>query len=169
MAVVLIGGGARSGKSSHALRLARDAGTRLAFVATAEANDDEMRTRIAKHRGDRSRDFKTLEEPINLADVLNRTAGRFDAMIVDCLTLWLTNLMLHGENDIELETRSMLAAAKSNGARILLVTNEVGCGIVPENPLARRFRDLAGWMNQTAAAAADEVYWMIFGCPLKVK
>jgi adenosylcobinamide kinase/adenosylcobinamide-phosphate guanylyltransferase len=169
MAIVLVGGGARSGKSSQALKLARNAGARLGFIATAEAHDDEMRSRIANHRQGRGEEFETLEEPFDLAGALNRTTGGFDAIIVDCLTLWLTNLMLDGTRDIEAETHSMLAAARSNGALVLLVTNEVGCGIVPENPLARKFRDLAGRMNQTAAAAADEVYWMAFGCPLKVK
>ena len=169
MAIVLIGGGVRSGKSSHALRLAQQRGTRLAYVATAEAHDDEMRARIAIHREERGTEFETLEEPLDLTRALKRTAGRFDAIIVDCLTLWLTNVMLDGTRDIDQETQAMLAAAAENGALVLLVTNEVGCGIVPENPLARRFRDLAGRMNQAAASAADEVYWMVFGCPLKVK
>ena len=169
MAIILIGGGARSGKSSHALMLARQRGSRLAFIATAEAHDDEMQSRIASHREDRGEKFETVEAPIDLVRALECSIGKFDAIIVDCLTLWLTNLLLDGTRDIEAETRAMLAAGNANGALVVLVTNEVGCGIVPENPLARKFRDLAGRMNQTAAEAASQVYWMVFGCPMKVK
>ena len=167
--MILIGGGARSGKSSLALTLARKQGTRLAFIATAEAHDEEMRTRIEHHREDRGAAFETLEAPLDLACAVKRSSGKFDAIIVDCLTLWLSNLLLDGTLDIEAETQAMLTAANTSGALVLLVTNEVGCGIVPENDLARRFRDLSGRMNQEAAAAAREVYWMVFGCPVKVK
>lgn len=169
MAIILIGGGARSGKSSQALTLARKQGTRLAFIATAEAHDEEMRTRIEHHRKDRGVAFETLEVPLDLACAVQRSRGNFDAIIVDCLTLWLSNLLLNGTRDIEAEIQAMLTAANTSRALVLLVTNEVGCGIVPENDLARRFRDLAGRMNQEAAAAAREVYWMVFGCPVKVK
>lgn len=168
MAVVLVGGGARSGKSRQALKLAKARGGRLGFIATAEARDAEMRERIAAHRAQRGAEFVTIEEPIDVASVLKQRAAEFDAVIVDCLTLWLGNLM-HAGRDVDMETGRLLKAAKNSPALIVLVANEVGAGIVPENELARRFRDLAGLMNQQVAEAAGEVYWMAFGCPLKVK
>jgi adenosylcobinamide kinase/adenosylcobinamide-phosphate guanylyltransferase len=164
MSIVLVGGGARSGKSRHALALARAAGARLAFLATATAGDDEMRARIAAHRQERGAEFTTFEEPLDVAGVIEREGGRFDAIVVDCLTLWVSNAMFAGG-----ERRDFLEAAAAAPARVILVTNEVGCGIVPENELAREFRDRAGRLNQRAAEAAVEVYWMIFGIPLKVK
>jgi len=169
VSLTLIGGGARSGKSRHAVKLARQCGSRLAFVATAQAHDDEMRERIARHRAERGSEFTTFEEPIAIARLIAAEAGRFDAMLVDCLTLWLSNMLCAGMSDIEDECRRLVDASAASPARVLLVTNEVGCGIVPENALARQFRDLAGSLNQMAAEAADEVYWLAFGIPLKVK
>lgn len=166
MDVTLIGGGARSGKSSYALELARGRGSRLAFIATAEAFDDEMRERIAAHRRDRPAAFETVEAPFELAAALRATTS--DCAVVDCLTLWASNLMLAGR-DLEVETTELIAAAAACPARVVFVTNEVGLGIVPENELARRFRDEAGRMNQRIAAAAAEVFWMIFGVPVRVK
>lgn len=164
MSITLIGGGARSGKSRHALSLAQQSGPRLAFIATAQAYDSEMEHRIALHRAERGPEFTTFEEPIDLAGVIEREAAGFDAIVVDCLTLWLTNVMLSGA-----ETRDLIPVAAASPARVILVTNEVGCGIVPENAMAREFRDRAGRLNQQAAEAASEVYWMVFGVPLKVK
>jgi adenosylcobinamide kinase/adenosylcobinamide-phosphate guanylyltransferase len=169
VSLTLIGGGARSGKSRQALTLARQCGSRLAFVATARPEDDEMRDRIARHQEERGKEFTTFEEPIAIATLLYGEGGRFDAVIVDCLTLWLSNLLCSGAPSIEDECRRLVDAAARVPARVLLVTNEVGCGIVPENALARQFRDLAGTLNQMAAQAADEVYWMAFGIPMKVK
>ncbi len=169
MSLTLIGGGARSGKSRHALTLARHCGPRLAFVATAQAYDDEMRDRIARHREERGAEFTTFEEPLALGQLIEAEAARFDALLVDCLTLWLSNMLCAGIAGIEDECRLLVDAAAAAPARVLLVTNEVGCGIVPENALARQFRDLAGTLNQMAAQAADEVYWLAFGIPLKVK
>lgn len=166
MAVVLIGGGSRSGKSTFALETARARGNRLAFVATAEALDEEMRERIAAHQRGRGPEFTTIEEPLDLGRVLDE--ARFDAIVVDCLTLWLSNLMLAGR-DVEAETRALIGAATRQAGHVLLVTNEVGCGIVPDNESARCFRDLAGRMNQDVARAASEVYWMVFGHPLRIK
>ncbi len=166
MAIILIGGGCRSGKSRHALQLARQRGRRLGFIATAEALDDEMRERIRMHRQERGPDFTTIEEPLSLASAIRRHASDFDAIVVDCLTLWLSNL---ATSDIEAETAKLLEAALASPAQVILVTNEVGCGIVPGNPVARRFRDDAGRLNQRVAEAADEVYWMVFGCALRVK
>ena len=167
--MILVGGGSRSGKSNHALGLARRRGGRLAFIATAEARDEEMRERIAIHRTERSTEFVTIEEPIELADALESHAQSFDAIVIDCLTLWLSNLLADARRDVVAETGRLLRVAAAQDALIVLVTNEVGCGIVPENALARRFRDLAGRINQEAAVTASEVYWMVFGCPLRVK
>jgi adenosylcobinamide kinase/adenosylcobinamide-phosphate guanylyltransferase len=165
MAVILIGGGSRSGKSRYALELARKLGKRRAFLATAETYDEEMRERAQTHRRERGADFTTIEEPLAVSEAIEARWAEFDTWVVDCLTLWLSNLLLAGGRDIPEETARLLAAARIPGA-VILVTNEVGSGIVPESELARRFRDLAGWMNQQAAAAAAEGYWMVFGCAL---
>ena len=166
MPMILVGGGSRSGKSRYALELAKQRGARLAFVATAQALDGEMSDRIRKHREERDSAFTTIEEPFELAAALERAGRDYDAIVVDCLTLWVSNLML---SDREIPTEELIAAVRKIPAAVIFVSNEVGCGIVPENALARRFRDLAGSLNQRVAAAADEVYWMAFGIPLKVK
>jgi adenosylcobinamide kinase/adenosylcobinamide-phosphate guanylyltransferase len=160
VAVVLIGGGSRSGKSRFALERARREGSNLVFIATAEAGDDEMRDRIARHRVERGDAFRTVEAPVELAAAIRSSDG--DAIVVDCLTLWLANTM-PGEFD------DLKNAARSSRACVILVTNEVGCGIVPDNALAREFRDRAGILNQQMAEIAGEVYWMVFGQPLRVK
>ena len=165
MAVVLIGGGARSGKSRYALQKTLSIEGRRVFVATAEPLDDEMASRIARHKADRGAEFETIEEPLDLPRVI---AGAFDAMVVDCLTLWLSNLMFAGRN-CDLETEALIAAAQAARGTVLFVTNEVGSGIVPDNALAREFRDRAGILNQRVAAFAQEVYFMAFGQPLRVK
>lgn len=169
MSIVLIGGGARSGKSRHALAVARRCGSRLAFIATAGAGDDEMRDRIAFHRKERGPEFTTFEEPLAVAELLERETGAFDAVVVDCLTLWLSNLMFTRPSTIKGDCDTLIAAAAAWPAPVILVTNEVGCGIVPENALAREFRDRAGKLNQQAADAAGEVYWMAFGIPMRIK
>jgi adenosylcobinamide kinase/adenosylcobinamide-phosphate guanylyltransferase len=160
MAIVLIGGGSRSGKSRFALERARREGSNLVFVATAEARDEEMRERIARHRAERGDQFRTVEAPLDLAGAIRSSEA--DAIVVDCLTLWLANTMQSEFADLE-------DAARLSRAWVILVTNEVGCGIVPDNALARQFRDLAGMLNQRMAEAAGEVYWMVFGQPLRVK
>jgi adenosylcobinamide kinase / adenosylcobinamide-phosphate guanylyltransferase len=167
VAVVLVGGGARSGKSRQALELARGRGPKLVFLATAQPFDSEMEARIARHRADRAEVFSTVEEPIEVAAAIRET--RADALVVDCLTLWLSNVMLTFGRDVDAEIEKLLSAARLSSAAVILVTNEVGCGIVPESALGRDFRDYAGILNQRAAAIADEVYWMVFGCPLRVK
>jgi adenosylcobinamide kinase/adenosylcobinamide-phosphate guanylyltransferase len=166
MAIVLIGGGSRSGKSRHALQLARQRGRRLGFIATAQALDDEMRERIRVHRQERGPDFTTIEEPLALASAIERHSGDFDAIVVDCLTLWLSSI---ATSDVDSETAKLLEASLATPAQLILVTNEVGCGIVPDNPVARRFRDDAGRLNSRVAESASEVYWMVFGCALRVK
>lgn len=159
MALVLVGGGARSGKSRWALDRARKRGGRLVYIATAEALDDEMSVRIARHRAERGDEFETVEEPRELAKAIRSAQG--DAIVVDCLTLWLANVMD--------DTEETIAAAQEHAAEVICVTNEVGCAIVPDNALAREFRDRAGIMNQRFAEAASEVYWMVFGQALRVK
>jgi len=169
MSLILVGGGARSGKSRHALHLARQCGSRLAFIATAAPADDEMRDRIALHRNERGPEFTTFEEPLALVSVIQAQAPHFDAVVVDCLTLWMSNIIHATPDVIEEQGLQLVQAATSAPRPVILVTNEVGCGIVPESALAREFRDRAGKLNQHAAEAAAEVYWMIFGIPLKVK
>lgn len=169
--VVFITGGARSGKSRLAESLAEGFGTPLCYIATGEARDEEMAVRIAAHRARRGNGWQTIEEPIRLMEALKAAEGRFQAVLVDCVTLWLTNLLLsHEDADRALaEVRALAALLPELTIPIVLVSNEVGMGIVPENALARSFRDLAGKANQTLAAAADEVYVTISGIPLKLK
>jgi adenosylcobinamide kinase / adenosylcobinamide-phosphate guanylyltransferase len=170
--VTLITGGARSGKSAYALALAQQApGTRRFFVATAEALDDEMRERIAHHRANRAAEFVTIEEPIAIADALSALAGRADIVVVDCLTLWVSNLLMarRSDEDILAEARGLADAMAGAPFASIVVTDEVGAGIVPENAMARRFRDLLGWTNQALAQTAERVVLMVAGYPLRVK
>jgi len=169
VAVTLIGGGSRSGKTSFALRRAREYGAKLAYAATAEVLDEEMAARTAAHQSERGAEFVTIEEPLELARVLETGAAGFDAVVVDCLTLWLSNIMLAGGRDLPREVDRLVKAVSDCPGPLVIVTNEVGAGIVPENALAREFRDQAGWLNQRIAETAAEVYWMVFGCPVKVK
>lgn len=168
MAIILVGGGARSGKSRQALELARKRGSRLIFLATAEAFDEEMAARVAQHRAERGAEFSTIEEPLEIAAAI-RNITDADAIVVDCLTLWLSNIMLKFGRDVDSEIDQLVQAAQSSPAAVIAVTNEVGCGIVPESTLGRDFRDHSGRLNQRVAEAAGEVYWMIFGQPLRVK
>jgi len=164
VAVILIGGGARSGKSRYALQLAKQRGSRLAFIATATRSDEDMSARIDRHRADRPVDFITIEEPVELAAAIRDTDA--DAIVVDCLTLWLANIF---KRDIAEETERLTQSARATAATVIFVTNEVGCGIHPETPLGRKFRDEAGILNQRVGESADEIYWLIFGQPLRVR
>lgn len=170
--VTLITGGARSGKSAHALTLAQQtSGARRFFIATAEALDDEMRERIAHHRAGRSADFATIEEPIAIGAALLELASRADIVVVDCLTLWISNLLMTRRSDEEIldEARELAGAMAGAPFASIVVTDEVGAGIVPENAMARRFRDLLGWTNQALAQTAEHVLLMVAGYPLRVK
>lgn len=169
MPLILVGGGSRSGKSGFALQLACERGERRAFVATAEAFDDEMRERIALHRAEREDRFTTIEEPLDLRRVLSENEGLFDVILIDCLTLWISNLMMREDPDIESRGAEFARTAAVSSALCILVTNEVGCSVVPENAMARRFRDLAGLLNQQAARAASEVYFLTFGIASRLK
>jgi adenosylcobinamide kinase/adenosylcobinamide-phosphate guanylyltransferase len=167
MAVILITGGARSGKSKRAETRTRAFPGRPVYVATAEALDAEMEARIAQHRARRGTDWIEREVPLDLVPALVATDGG-GARLVDCLTLWLSNLM-HAERDWEREVSELAAALTRLESPVVFVTNEVGLGIVPDNALARRFRDAAGIMNQIIADVADEVEFVVAGLPMKLK
>lgn len=164
----LVLGGARSGKSSFSERLAQATGLERHYVATGRAYDDEMRERITRHQDDRGPSWVTHEEPVELT----RTLGAIDApgrvVLVDCLTLWVTNLMMQGE-DIPARSAELAAQLSTFEGKIILVSNEVGLGIVPENKMAREFRDHAGRLHQQVAAAVDEVFFVAAGLPLRMK
>jgi len=166
--IVFILGGSRSGKSGFALERASKLPGGKAFVATAQALDDEMRERIERHKNERSSEWKTFEEPVALPQLITDIGKIYDVLLVDCLTLWLSNLMLN-ENDIEADIESLLSAIAPCPASLFIVSNEVGMGIVPDNALARKFRDFAGTLNRCIAAIADEVYLVVAGIPLKIK
>lgn len=167
MAVILITGGARSGKSTRAEARAKAFPGRPVYVATAEALDTEMEARIATHRARRGTDWLEREVPLDLVPALVATDGG-GARLVDCLTLWLSNLM-HANRDWESDVNALVDALRRLQSPVVLVSNEVGLGIVPDNALARSFRDAAGIMNQAIAAAADEVEFVIAGLPMKLK
>jgi adenosylcobinamide kinase/adenosylcobinamide-phosphate guanylyltransferase len=163
-------GGARSGKSRYAQGRAEAHAGPLAYVATGQAFDEEMRQRIARHRDERGPRWTTLEEPLDLAAAIDRAgaSGETGAILVDCLTLWLSNLML-AERDLATPVAALVAAIGRCRCPLILVSNEVGLSIVPENALARAFRDEAGRLNQTVATAADEVQFVAAGLPLRLK
>jgi adenosylcobinamide kinase/adenosylcobinamide-phosphate guanylyltransferase len=166
--IVLVIGGARSGKSRHAQRLAERAAGPLTFIATAQAFDAEMTDRIARHRADRDGRWHTVEAPVDLAGAIGACDAPGTMLLVDCLTLWASNLLL-GEEDIDQHlARLDIALAAARGS-VVLVTNEVGWGIVPDNALARRFRDVAGRVNQSVAARAQAVDLIVAGLPLALK
>jgi adenosylcobinamide kinase/adenosylcobinamide-phosphate guanylyltransferase len=167
--VILIGGGARSGKSELALHLARRRGRRRIFVATAEPRDGEMRDRIARHRAERGPDFETLEEPLEIAAVLARIEA--DVVVLDCLTLWLSNMLCRGDapSDIARSVDALIEVLARRAYDALVVTNEVGMGLVPETPLGRAFRDIAGVAHQRMSRLAGEVYFGALGTMLRIK
>ena len=171
--LILVGGGARSGKSAHALALARGLGSRRVFVATARAGDDEMRARVARHVADRGDDFLTIEEPMAVPELLADLSGP-DVAVVDCLTLWLSNLLLSPSHAggspevIEARVEDLARAARAAPFHVVLVTNEVGMGVHPETQLGRTFRDLAGRAHQRLARAADEVHLAVLGVVLRI-
>jgi adenosylcobinamide kinase/adenosylcobinamide-phosphate guanylyltransferase len=167
MAVILITGGARSGKSKRAESRARAFPGQPVYVATAEALDAEMEQRIATHRARRGTGWIEREVPLDLVQALVETEGG-GARLVDCLTLWLSNL-LHSERDWSREVTHLADVLPRLRSPVVFVTNEVGLGIVPDNALARAFRDAAGIMNQTVAAIADEVEFVVAGLPMKLK
>jgi len=175
--ITLITGGSRSGKSSYAQRLAeQQPGSRL-FLATCPVTDTEMEIRILRHVQDRRKgNWDTVEEAVDIAGRL-REAVRYDTVLIDCLTLWVNNLMYAAEqahrnldeDRVMEKTQGVLAAAREHPGDVIMVTNEVGLGIVPDNAVARRYRDLAGRCNQCVGLAADRVYLVTCGIPLQIK
>ena len=168
--ITLIIGGARSGKSRAGEALVTAGPAPWVYIATAEAFDDEMKDRIAAHRAARVPGWRTVDAPLGLAEVLAREAAEARPILIDCLTLWLSNLMLSAR-DVEAETAKLLSALKAASARvpITIVSNEVGMGIIPDNKLARDFRDNQGRLNQAVAALASRVIFMAAGLPLSLK
>lgn len=168
----LIIGGCRSGKSGHALYLGeKAAGRRNVFVATGQAYDQEMQDRIERHRQERGDHWETVEAPVDIVGAIEQVGPDSDIMIIDCLTLWTSNLMMASDDDktVISDMDRLRRVITSPPCPIILVTNEVGAGIVPENPMARRFRDLTGWCNQKIAQACDRVIWMVAGIPVTIK
>jgi len=177
--LILILGGARSGKSTQAQRLVKTHGGQVLFIATAEGLDDEMRARIAAHRSERPPDWQTLEIPYNVADAFARLSSPADVVLLDCLTLLVSNLLLlegdidqpdmaRAEKRLEAEIQALLEAIHGSRADWIVVSNEVGLGLVPPYPSGRLYRDLLGYANQRLAAQADEVYWMVAGIPVPI-
>lgn len=167
---ILIGGGVRSGKSAFALTLARRLGRRRTFVATARGLDEEMRRRIAQHQRDRGTDFTTIEEPLELPSLLEHVAD-VDVVVVDCVTLWLSNLLLRGDDEgvILSHVDRLVDVLRAPRFHALLVTNEVGMGVHPEHALGRVFRDVAGRAHQRLARGADEIYFAALGVMLRLR
>ena len=166
--VTLITGGARSGKSRLAEAIIAHESNSAIYIATAEVRDDEMAERIAEHRARRGDTWQTQEIPLNLVEGLAELQTRQEPILVDCLTLWLTNIML-ADRDVDQEINNLMTGLVAVTAPLVLVSNETGLGIVPDNALARRFRDLSGIMNQRIAQAADNVLFVAAGLPLVLK
>lgn len=169
MGHVLVLGGARSGKTGFAERLAMRSGQRPAYLATAEALDDEMRERVRTHKQQRGGAFATIEEPIALSAALERAAASHDAILVDCLTLWITNMIVANANVAQAVDQLIDTLGRIKDARVILVSNEVGLGIVPDNAMARMFRDLAGSAHQRLAEICDDAYFVVAGLPMVLK
>ncbi|MBI5681996.1 MAG: bifunctional adenosylcobinamide kinase/adenosylcobinamide-phosphate guanylyltransferase [Deltaproteobacteria bacterium] len=179
--MIFILGGCRSGKSVFALKLAESMKGKKAYLATGEPLDDEMTERIKRHKKERGRVWTAIEEPVNIIDVIKKNE-KYDVILLDCLTLWISNLMhektgargekhaFHGQGaSIEKTIEKFISVCKKTKYNLIIVSNEVGLGIVPDNPLARQFRDMAGYTNQNLAKTADEVYFLVSGIPMRLK
>jgi len=165
--IILVTGGARSGKSALAERLAQSCGNKVIYIATSEPFDDEMQSRIGRHRARRDAGWRTVDAPLELPDMLVQTDG--DATrLVDCLTMWLNNLIYHNR-DVGDEMDRLIKVISEQQADLVMVTNEIGSGLVPQTAEARKFRDLAGELNQMVAQAASQVYLSVSGIPVKIK
>jgi len=168
--LVFVVGGARSGKSAHALELASSRPGRKVYIATAQALDAEMAERIEAHRRERGSAWETVEEPLEVGAAVS-SASAAGVVVLDCLTLWLTNLIGSGMDDsgVRKKAAALAATCSSSASVVIAVSNEVGLGLVPDNPLARRFRDLSGRMNQEMASRAAEAWFVSSGIPLRLK
>jgi adenosylcobinamide kinase/adenosylcobinamide-phosphate guanylyltransferase len=170
--IIFVIGGCRSGKSSYALETAEKApAENRIFIATCVPQDDEMRQRVARHQRERSRNWVTVEEPLHLPAAILQNSRRADIMLIDCLTLWANNLLMETADEKKLGApiARLIEALEKATCPIVLVSNEVGTGIVPDNKLARQYRDLIGHVNQAVAEAAGKVIWMVAGIPVTVK
>jgi adenosylcobinamide kinase/adenosylcobinamide-phosphate guanylyltransferase len=170
--IVFVIGGCRSGKSRHALDTADGiAGDKKIFIATCVPQDAEMKQRVDRHQKERGQHWQTAEAPVHLPEVIIEYSRQADVLLVDCLTLWISNLLMETEDDELINERisNLKQSLASASCPVILVSNEVGAGIVPENKLARRFRDLVGTANQAVAAQADRVAWMVAGIPVTIK
>ncbi|MDD2388514.1 MAG: bifunctional adenosylcobinamide kinase/adenosylcobinamide-phosphate guanylyltransferase [Desulfobacterales bacterium] len=170
--IIFVIGGCRSGKSRHALELAEQiSADQRCYVATCVPHDDEMKQRVTRHQQERSNSWITVEEPVRLPEIIGTHGHPGNLLLIDCLTLWISNLMMETRDLDEIMIRIDRLTKALDQARcpVILVSNEVGAGIVPENPLARLFRDAAGFTNQKVAACADRVIWTVAGIPVKIK
>lgn len=164
-------GGCRSGKSSHAVKLAEQIEGQKVFIATCVPQDKEMEERVLRHQQQRGSTWTTLEIPISLPKAILKNSRKGSVILVDCLTLWINNLILDDENAAKIDKHILKLTQSIENAEcpVILVSNEVGTGIVPENKLARLFRDIAGFANQKVASCVDSVIWMAAGIPVKIK
>ena len=170
--ITLITGGVKSGKSDYALELGREHGSQHAFIATATAGDDEMRLKIAAHKACRSGRWQTYEEPFAIASVLQRIGHDYTAVIIDCMTLWVSNLLTLrnlADDEIEAAFSGLIEALNHAACQVIIVTNEVGLGVMPADRLARRYQNQLGAVNRRIAGVSDSVYMMISGIPVKIK
>ncbi|MCX7794298.1 MAG: bifunctional adenosylcobinamide kinase/adenosylcobinamide-phosphate guanylyltransferase [Thermodesulfovibrionales bacterium] len=172
--IIFITGGAKSGKSNFALKRASELDGRKVYIATAEPLDEEMKERIERHKKERGSNWFTVEEPVNISGLIKDLREKYEVLLIDCLTLWLSNIMLGKEAYIErieelIRFLKALKDSKQGQLTLFIVSNEVGLGIVPDNELARRFRDEAGRLNQRIAEISDEVYFVISGIPIRIK
>jgi adenosylcobinamide kinase/adenosylcobinamide-phosphate guanylyltransferase len=170
--VALILGGARSGKSRYGLGLAAPFPAPRLFVATCEARDAEMEARIEAHQRERGSDWTSLEVPLKLTDALSAAQGRYGVILVDCLTMWVSNLLLQegaSSGSIQTAGEQLVTAVAQTATPTILISNEVGLGLVPDHPLGRQFRDQAGWLHQRLAQVADLVVLVVAGIPLLIK
>ena len=165
--LIFISGGARSGKSSFALELAQKSGKRVTFIATAAPIDSEMRERIKNHKNIRPKDWETIEVKDNLDKKINQAKNR--VILIDCLTIYVSHLMNLSQKQILNQIRKIIKAIKKSDSKVIVVSNEVGCGIVPNNKLGRDYRDVLGKVNQMFSQVADEFYVMFAGIPTKIK
>lgn len=173
--VILLLGGARSGKSSYAQKLAITMGGNVIFIATGEPLDNEMKNRIDKHKKSRPKKWKTIEAPKNIGQIIKENAENIGTILIDCVTLLVSNLLCsepdypNAKKRIINEVNELINAMKVTKSNVILVSNEVGLGLVPDNKMGRHYRDLLGKVNQILADNADEIYFMIAGIPLKIK
>lgn len=167
----LVLGGSRSGKSEFAENLVAEQYEKKTYVATMQAGDDELQMRIGNHKNRRGKDWNLIEEPLLLCNVLMDENNFTEVFLVDCITMWLTNMLMKNfsDSDIAEQVKQVEKIAQQRLRSVVFVANEVGLGIVPESHLSRRFRDLAGWTNQQLAKACDDVFFVAAGCPLKLK